>query len=249
MNHLVKESKLRDEILKLTNEINTISYKERRIILLSINVKNTLSLIRKFIPNIYLFLGMENPNIELTIEDLIKFDFTEGELYHSLMSKCTFEKDKCILTENPDFSIELNSYNEHNESILFSLLSNNLFSLLSTILKGANVWNDYSIFTRNMNNEIFIFNLYKRKEEDLKVISRSLIFDQFNLDNINIQNEEGNSLLHLAILNNDKELANFCLLNGANPYLKNHFNLTPFENQDLTYWEDEINAFSVEVNV
>ncbi|GBF49444.1 hypothetical protein LPTSP4_09570 [Leptospira ryugenii] len=237
-------SKLRDEII-----LSIKNKEERRTILLSINIETTIYLLRDSISNIFYYFPKEDSVKNRNIEEIINLNFNQVELMTNLFSKITFNNDIKIFEKNINVQLDLNSYNELNENILFLLLETYSFTVLTKILKGINNWNDYSIFTRNMNNEIFIFNLYNKKERELKEISRSLIFDHFNSDNINIQNEEGNSLLHLAILNMDKEIVNFCLLNGANPYLKNHINLTPFENQDLTYWEDVINAFSVEVNV
>ncbi|PJZ89047.1 ankyrin repeat domain-containing protein [Leptospira levettii] len=249
MKQLISKSELRDEVLDNIKRDDNIFEREYWVILLSINLENTLNILNKVNPNINTFIGIEYSEYSSEYLDLIEYNFEESALLSNLTSKCNFNKETCILEKNENISLELNSYNENNENILFLLLKSNKTNLFRKVLNGIGKWNDYSIFTRNMNNEIFIFNLYNKEERELKEISRSLIFDHFNSDNINIQNEEGNSLLHLAISNKDKETVNFCLLNGANPYLKNHFNLTPFENQDLTDWEDVIDAFSVEVNV
>ncbi|XDD44049.1 hypothetical protein AB3N58_06810 [Leptospira sp. WS60.C2] len=248
MKQLITKSNLRDEILDNIKREDNIFDREYCSILLSINIETTLNLLNRINPFILNFIELEFIKNDIEYLDLLEFNFDENALILNLSSKCVFNRETCILEKKENIALELNSFDENNENILFLLLNSPKTNLFKIILRGINIWNDYSIFTRNMNNEIFIFNLYKKEEKELKEISRNLILSQFNSDNINIQNEEGDTLLHLAIRKKDKEVVNFCLLNGANPYVKNNLDEGIFENQDLSFWKDIIDSFSIEVS-
>ncbi len=243
MKQLIENSLIRDEILKSIKE-----NQKRRVILLSLDLDILLYLLNKHNFRSTLFENIVE-TINKNITDIEELNFSEFELLESLYLKVHFDETCEIYTEIENLKFELNSYNSKNENILFNLLDNNKFGLILYLLKGINIWNSYNTLARNMNNEIFIFKLYNIKNKQFRKPTISQIYDNFNSDNINIQNENGDTLLHLAIRKKDKEIVNFCLLNGANPYLKNNLDEGIFENQDLSFWKDIIDSFSIEVSV
>jgi ankyrin repeat protein len=242
MKHLIDKSELREEILKSIKDRN-----DRRTILLSINTDILVFLLEKYDFELNVFFESEKDIDEKLIQSLIIYNFSKSELLDSLYLKTIYSEESKLFFPNENIDLEINSYNSNNENILFQLLETNQLITLKLIFEGMGIWNSYSLFIRNMNNEVFILRLYNEYNKELLEVSKTEIFGNMDNLNINTKDENGDTLLHLAVKKYDEEIVNFCLLNGANPYLKNNFDIGIFDNTDMEFWKDILKCYSVEV--
>lgn len=242
MKHLIDKSELREEILKSIKDRN-----DRRTILLSINTDILVFLLEKYDFELNIFFESEKDIDEKLIQSLIIYNFSKSELLDSLYLKTIYSEESKLFFPNENIDLEINSYNPNNENILFQLLETNQLITLKLIFEGMGIWNSYSLFIRNMNNEVFILSLYNEYNKELLEVSKTEIFGNMDNLNINTKDENGDTLLHLAVKKYDEEIVNFCLLNGANPYLKNNFEIGIFDNTDMEFWKDILYNYSVEV--
>jgi len=140
---------------------------------------------------------------------------------------------------------------------LLAIESHQLVALQTWIKKP-----DYLKIIKEKNNQYyFLYELFKANKDHLKIFfelfkdeptffydknHNSLLHYSFgnnksNLklvfalrpQDINHQNDKGNTVLHLAALNGDLESARFLLVNGANPEIENNDNATFWTIEDL----------------
>ena len=110
--------------------------------------------------------------------------------------------------------VDPNQKNDKGESPLFTAISTNRFNIVKYLIEQVKVNIDITILTSGQN----ALHVYIVLHENIKMIK--YFIEQVGI-NINIQDSNGNTLLHVAYDNNRKEIAEYLILQGIDQTIKN----------------------------
>lgn len=182
------------------------------------------------------FLNRINTNLDNYYNEPYNYKFGKNNFSNIIMNT---DNDLNVIIQSLTSIIMSNKSDNNSNNVKFNFFNDSNINLTSIMSSVENNFNDVNL-NKHKNNDHNLFKLIANN--NINQLNLILQNNKLNI-NINIQDEDGDTPLHMSVFLYNYEMCNILLSNGANPYIKDKWGQISIHR--LCFCSGEIDAIKI----